>query len=354
MPAKLSIGCGKIPSCKVAKSSLRSGTMSNDNKITRRGFLGGSIAAAGLAVGAGILTPVGAIAAEKKKKAKRSFRFAHTTDIHVEPKRNAPAGLAAALRHIQSQKDKPEMIITGGDNVMDLLGAQDNWAQVQIDTLKKVFAEECKLPVKFCVGNHDCWGWDKKNSLTTGSEEGWGKERFVKELGLENRYYAFDAGKWRILMLDSTQLDERDVYTAKFDDEQYNWLVKELENSKGRYVCLINHIPILSAAVLLDGDNKDKDGRWTLPDEWMHSDTRKLVDLFWQNKNVKLCISGHLHLLEHLVYNNVSYVCDGAVCAAWWGGAFQQCEEGYGIFDLYDDGTFDHQYVDYGWEVKKA
>jgi len=327
--------------------------MSNDSKITRRGFIGSSLAiAAGVAGGTNILMPTAAAAAGNRK-AKRSIRFAHFTDIHLEPKRNAPAGLAAALQHAQSQKDKPEMIITGGDHFMDLLGAQDNWTQVQIDTLKEVLAKECKLPMKFCVGNHDVWGWDKNYSKTTGTEELWGKKRFLKEFNLENRYYAFDAGKWRIIILDSTHIDDKDVYTAKFDDEQYNWLVQQIESNKDKYICLVNHIPILSAAVLLDGDNV-KDGRWMLPDEWMHLDTQKLVGLFWKNQNVRLCISGHLHLLERLVYNNVNYVCDGAVCAAWWGGAFQQCEEGYGLFDLYDDGTFDHQYIDYGWKVEKA
>ncbi|MFA5292298.1 MAG: metallophosphoesterase [Phycisphaerae bacterium] len=329
--------------------------MSKDTNLTRREFLGGSLAIAAGAAGAGVLRPSQTLAASgiKKTAKKRSIRFAHMTDIHLEPKRNAPDGLTAALRHVESLKDRPEVIITGGDNVMDLLGAQDNWAKVQIDTLKEILAKECQLPIKFCVGNHDIWGWDKKNSLTTGSEELWGKARFVKEFGLENRYYAFDAGKWRIIMLDSTHADEKDVYTAKFDDEQYNWLVNQLQSNKDKHICLINHIPILSAAVLLDGDNL-KQGRWTLPDEWMHLDTHKLVDLFWQNKNVKLCISGHLHLLERLEYNNVTYICDGAVCGAWWGGAFHQCEEGYGLFDLYDDGTFDHQYIDYGWEVKQT
>ena len=323
------------------------------SKITRRGLLGGSLALAAGIAGIGVLKPVSVSAATKKSAKNRSIRFAHFTDIHLEPKRNAPKGLTAALRHAQSQKDKPDMIITGGDNVMDLLGAQDNWAQIQIDTLKDVLAKECKLPLRFCVGNHDVWGWDKKNSLTTGTEPLWGKERFIKAFGLENRYYAFDAGKWRIIMLDSTHIDPKDVYTAKFDDQQYDWLVKQIESNKDKHLCLITHIPILSAAALLDGDNL-KQGRWTLPDEWMHLDTQKLVDLFWKNKNIKLCISGHLHLLERLEYNGLTYICDGAVCGAWWGGPFHQCQEGYGLFDLYDDGTFDHQYIDYGWEVKKA
>jgi len=321
----------------------------NIGKINRRQLLGGSIVAglAGLS-----LFSSSANAAIGKRKPKRSIRFAHMTDIHLEPKRNAPNGLTAALKHIHAQKDKPDMIITGGDNVMDMLRCDANWADTQINLLKEIFAKECKLPVKFCIGNHDSWGWDKKSG-TKGNEELWGKDRFVKAMGLENRYYSFDAGNWRIFVLDSTHIDEKDAYTAKFDDEQFNWLAEQLKNSQDKHVCLINHIPILSAAVLLDGEN-EKNGRWTLPDEWMHLDSRKLVDLFWQNKNVKLCISGHLHLQERLEYNNVTYICDGAVCGAWWGGAFHQCQEGYGLFDLYEDGSFGFEYVDYNWEVKKA
>ncbi|OQA02711.1 MAG: 3',5'-cyclic adenosine monophosphate phosphodiesterase CpdA [Planctomycetes bacterium ADurb.Bin401] len=323
-----------------------------EKNITRRQLLGGSLAAvAGLAAGSKFTTSQ-AHAGILNKKAKRSIRFAHMTDIHLEPKRNAPQGLTAALRHVHTQKDKPDMIITGGDNVMDMLGCDANWADTQINLLKEIFVKECKLPVKYCIGNHDTWGWDK-NSNTNRDDELWGKERFVKAMGLENRYYSFDAGNWRIFILDSTHIDERDAYTAKFDDEQFNWLADQLKKSQNKHVCLINHIPILSAAVILDGDNV-KQGRYTLPDEWMHLDSRKLVDLFWENKQVKLCVSGHLHLQERLDYNDVTYICDGAVCGAWWGGAFQQCQEGYGLFDLYEDGSFGYQYIDYNWEVEKA
>ena len=32
----------------------------------------------------------------------------------------------------------------------------------------------------------------------------------------------------------------------------------------------------------------------------------------------------------------------------------QETAEGYGIFDLYADGTFDHQYISYGWTPPQA
>lgn len=320
--------------------------------ITRRGFIRGStVAMLGLMAGSGCCAgkPSGFVADAVLKK-RRSIRFAHFTDIHMEPKLRAPEGLAAALRHAQSLKDRPDMIITGGDHVMDSLGADDNWTGIQYATLKKVFAEECKLPVKFCVGNHDAWGWDKKNSKTTGQEEFWGKKRIIKELGLPNRYYSFDAGNWHIILLDSTYPSDN-VYTARLDDEQLVWFKEQLESFKKSNICIVSHIPILSAAAFLDGDN-EKTGRWTLPDQLMHLDARKLKNWFSNEPNVKLCISGHLHLVDRVLYNNVTYICDGAVCGAWWKGRHYECNEGYGVFDLYDDGSFEHQYISYGWKAK--
>jgi Icc protein len=69
---------------------------------------------------------------------------------------------------------------------------------------------------------------------------------------------------------------------------------------------------------------------------------------------VKLCISGHVHLQDRVDYLGMSFVCDGAVSGNWWGGAHQECHEGFGVFDLYENGTFAHQYIDYGWTPPKA
>lgn len=312
------------------------------SNISRRDFLTGT-AAAGLTLAAS-----DAAIAIAKRRSRRTIRFAHFTDIHVDLKKRAPDGLAAALRHAQALKDKPEMIITGGDNIMDCLGADDKSTQIQFTLLKKVFSKVCKLPVKYCIGNHDVWGWDKAKSQTTGQEPLWGKKRVVQELNLPGRYYSFDKKPWRIIILDSTYPD-RSVYTARLDDEQFEWLEKQLETYKNMHVCIISHIPILSVATFLDGDN-EKSGHWSLPDEWMHIDARKIKELLREYPNVRLCISGHMHMVDKVVYDDVTYICDGAVSGAWWGGNHYEFEEGYGIFDLYDDGTFEHQYVAYGWK----
>ncbi|HEY0007665.1 MAG TPA: hypothetical protein VGB55_02980, partial [Tepidisphaeraceae bacterium] len=68
-----------------------------------------------------------------------------------------------------------------------------------------------------------------------------------------------------------------------------------------------------------------------------------------------LCISGHVHQVERLQMHGVHYVCNGAVSGGWWKGPNQgECDAGYGMFNLYDDGSFDHDYVVYGWKYHPA
>lgn len=283
-----------------------------------------------------------------KQKPQRVIRFAHFTDIHMEPKQNAPQGLTRALEHMQNLKDKPELLITGGDHVMDAMDAKADWTNVQYQTLKKVMDEHCHIPIKYCIGNHDIWGWNKTSSETTGQEPYWGKKKPIHEFSLPDCYYSFSKNPWHFIMLDS-MLPEGEHYAAGLDDEQFQWLREELHNHRDKYIVVVSHIPILSVAAYLDGEN-EKDGQWKLPRQWMHLDARKIKDLFANYPNVKLCISGHLHMVDRVEYNGVTYICDGAVCGAWWNGDHEECDEGYGVFDLFDDGTFAHQYIAYGWQ----
>ena len=99
------------------------------------------------------------------------------------------------------------------------------------------------------------------------------------------------------------------------------------------------------ACVFYDGDNAKAD--WVVPRAWMHIDSNRLNTLFNQHQNIKICLSGHIHLYDRVLYNGVTYICDGAVCGNWWDGDYHQTPPGYGIIDLYEDGSFGDQYVEY-------
>ncbi|UOQ68807.1 hypothetical protein [Hymenobacter volaticus] len=79
----------------------------------------------------------------------------------------------------------------------------------------------------------------------------------------------------------------------------------------------------------------------------MHTDTAKIINLFYQHPQVKLCLSGHLHLRDKVVYNDITYLCNGAVSGAWWKGKLRETAPGYGLIDLYAGGEFTERYVTY-------
>ncbi len=109
-------------------------------------------------------------------------------------------------------------------------------------------------------------------------------------------------------------------------------------------VLVMSHIPILTATNLIEDNIVNK---WVMLGGDMHTDTAKIFNLFYQHPNVKLCLSGHIHLREKLVYNNVTYLCNGAVSGAWWNGNRRETAPGYGIIDLYADGNFEERNVNY-------
>ncbi|NLE58160.1 MAG: metallophosphoesterase [Planctomycetes bacterium] len=284
---------------------------------------------------------------------KRVLRIAHLTDIHIAPERRAAEGFTACLKHVQSQKDKPDLIFTGGDHIMDSIGANEARTREQWGLYKKVLKAECSLPVESCIGNHDCWGLNRKDSGATGNEPLYGKKWAMDSLGLDREYRSFDRAGWHFIMIDST-FPQGDGYTARLDDRQFEWLAEDLRRTDPKKpVLILSHIPILAVCVFFDGDN-EKSGDWVVPGAWVHIDSRRIKDLFLKHPNVKVCLSGHVHLIDRVEYLGVSYVCNGAVCGGWWEGPYQECDAGYALVDLYDDGSFENRYVQFGWKPVKA
>ncbi len=319
----------------------------SSGKVNRRGLLQSAAAGAiglGAWAGAGANVAFGNAQPAPKREAKRVLRLAHLTDVHVQPERSAGEGFAACLKHVQSHQDKPELILFGGDNVMNV-DAEANTgerADIQLNLWKAVLQEHCQLPYRICVGNHDILGLKQDT----------GKAWATKAYGLDHRYYSFDQAGWHFIVLDSTEPQEGGGYKGRFDEEQFQWLMQDLQNTPDdRPVLVLSHIPILTVTSFFDGNN-EKTGDWVIPGSWMHIDARRCKDLFAKHPNVKLCLSGHEHLVDQVTYNNVTFCCNGAVCGAWWNGNYHECAPGYGVTDLYEDGSFHNQYVVYGWQPK--
>ncbi len=321
--------------------------------VSRRSML--AAVGAGLALGgppgitaalAQTTTPVRPLASRK-----RVLRMAHLTDSHVQPEKRAGEGLAAALRHAQSQKDKPEFILFGGDNIMDAFEADKDRTKTQFELWNKVVKDECSTEHRICIGNHDVWrgkGGDESTRAKVG--KAWAVDAF----GLPSRFYAFDKAGWKFIVLDSTFVASNDQdYVARLDPEQMEWLTSELARTpRTKPTLVLSHIPILSASVFFDGDN-EKGGDWLVPRKWMHIDARAIKDLFHKHPQVRCALSGHVHLVDRVDYLGVTYLCNGAVSGAWWDGPFQEFPGGYALVDLFDDGSVENEFVTFGWQASK-
>ena len=280
------------------------------------------------------------------KPKKRVLRFAHLTDVHLEPEMKAPEGLAKCLHHIQSQKDAPAFIMNTGDCIMDALKQPKDRVEVQWNLWHNLMKSDNSLPLEYCIGNHDCWGAGQT------SDPLYGKKYALEMMRLEKPYRSFDKAGWHFIVLDSIQPKNDGIwYTCKLDDEQFDWLEKDLAVNTKLPVIIFSHVPIVSAATVVVDNKFKEDTGYQLGLGSMHTDAARLVALFDQHPNIKLCMSGHIHLYEQVMYNGVTYISNGAVSGNWWKGTRYRTDNGYAMVNLYDDGSFENEYVPYGWTV---
>jgi Icc protein len=320
----------------------------NSTELTRRQCLKWFGGAAAAVATSGWSSQLLAAAANPRK---RLLRVAQITDVHVQPELRAAEGFAACLRHIQSQADKPSLILNSGDCVMDASKRDRARTDLQWQLWQSILKQENSLPIAHAVGNHDVWGWNKSKSKTTGSEARWGKQYALDEFGMDKPYRSFDQGGWHFIVLDSIQPFE-DAFKPFLDAEQFAWLESDLARTDAKTpVLIMSHVPIFSVASFWS-TGTDKGEQITLARHSMHFDYRKLKHLFKKHTNVKACISGHMHFIDSAEYMGVKYLCNGAVCGGWWQSHREnECHPGYAMLDLYDDGSVEREYVPYGWKL---
>ncbi|MCX6352194.1 MAG: metallophosphoesterase [Bacteroidetes bacterium] len=276
---------------------------------------------------------------------KQALRIAHLTDIHVSPGKVPEYGYATTLEEVNATENDIDFIINGGDAILNLGAISRKKIKEQWATFHHINKEHNSLPIHHCIGNHDIFSFALPNKNHDA-----GKLWTMDEYSLTKNYYSFSQNGWKFIVLDS--IHGRNTipgYYAKLDDEQYLWLEKELiETPTEIHICIVTHVPILAVCTMFDGSNHSNN-QWRMPDNNLHADAQKLIELFYNFKNIKACLSGHIHLIDHVNYLGIDYYCNGAVSGSWWGGNYQQFAPSYSVMNFYSDGSCNREVKFYNW-----
>ncbi|WP_296704629.1 hypothetical protein [Algoriphagus sp.] len=163
----------------------------------------------------------------------------------------------------------------------------------------------------------------------------YGKPYVVERLGIPSAYYSFNEKNWHFIILDGNHEG------ISLGEEQMEWLKNDLESLPMNTPTLImSHFPITSITNDLVGGQ--------------HKDHKELKKLFYTHRDkVRVCLSGHQHLLDRTWYNDVHYFCNGSLSGFWWGEGdaesagkqyYLETPPGYAILKLYEDGKVENEY----------
>ena len=159
----------------------------------------------------------------------RGFRFVHLTDLHIQPELGATEGVAKAVQKVLSLEPRPNFIITGGDHIMDGLDVTRERADLQFKLLKEAL-KPLEMPIYHTVGNHDIFGWARKDGNSP-KEHGYGKQLFQEKVSAGRTYRSFDFGDWHFILLDSIQPVSPHGWNAEIDEDQLTWLQQDLSQT---------------------------------------------------------------------------------------------------------------------------
>ncbi|MHC4445953.1 MAG: metallophosphoesterase family protein [Planctomycetota bacterium] len=320
---------------------MKEPTNSTNNAITRRHILKSAGAAAALAV-----NPLNAFS---QPTGPQAFRFAHLTDIHIKPEDRAPENFRQCLKVVHQLKPRPDFILSGGDMVADVMGADENKAKKLFDLYTSI-CNQSDIPIHHCIGNHDIFGWANKKTKVSPDHPLYGRKMFKQRLDLASTTYSFDHKGWHFCVVDDIlprpPQDQTGRYIGGISQANLAWLDRDLTAAADKPKIICMHIPVVSVSLFRNQDAINKPAL-KVPRKSVCQNPGPIFKLL-QKHNVTLVLTGHRHINESFRFQKTTHITDAAVCGAWWKGPHQGNPPGFGLIDLNPNKTFQHQYLTYG------
>lgn len=190
------------------------------------------------------------------------------------------------------------------------------------------------MPVFNVMGNHDYTYY--KTDATVSTNTGSSTINLLSQRSFEDVFgpinYSFDRGNIHFVCMkdiyfNSTSAWDASDYSGGFTDEEYNWLVKDLENTpKTMKVILCVHIPISTAS----GPKITQ--------------VRNLLNRY----NDSVIFSGHTHYQRTVYQGSRLYEqIHSAVCGQWWWSKIEGdgCPNGYTIYYFNSSDIKDYHFM---------
>jgi len=272
------------------------------------------------------------------------FSFAFLTDIHIMEDRGAVEGFQMAIDCVNVLN--PDFVLTGGDLVIDAMGASHSRADSLYSLYLKI-ADNLNMPVYNTMGNHENFGISRNSGIDPNDPD-FGKKMFEKRVG--KRYYSFDHKGWHFIVLDDIMYGEGTwgEYIGRVDSVQIAWIKQDLAGlDKSTPIVLSVHIPLVSVIPQITYGPLFNDIQ-----SMVVTNARDVLVPFYKY-NLKLVLQGHLHIVEDItVGEKTTFITGGAVCGKWWNTKKDaDVQEGFVLVHVKGD-DFTWKYIDYGWETR--
>ena len=170
----------------------------------------------------GISTPESKL--DTKNAYTESFTFAHVSD--------SQAGTAEFRNVMAAVSDKVDFVIHTGD-VVQYAHKEYEWTEM----LDKNYEYVAGMPIMPMTGNHET----SYNNATYEIEKHFNNQIPTQSSTALGYYYSFVYGNVKFIMLNTNDLADN-----RLKDEQYNWLISELESNTCKWTVVAMHNPMYS------------------------------------------------------------------------------------------------------------
>ncbi len=278
-----------------------------------------------------------------RSKSRESMRVLFFTDIHARVEWETPEAMASAAQ--QMNKQHADLALCGGDCITD--GFQSSRAAVapRWQVYREHLRDQLSPRLFTAIGNHDLVGAIPEDGTEPEPDP---RVAFREELDLSQTFFSREAAGYHIILLDSVQVTGDALkYRGHIDEAQLTWLREDLTRvDSDTPIVLVTHVPLLTSFFQATAGHEQ-----AAPPNRVVVNNREVLDCFTKHR-LHLVLQGHLHVNEMLRWRGTTFITGGAVCGAWWRGAWHGTDAGFGVLTLRSD-RVDWEYKEIGWTPRR-